>query len=198
MTDLAIGLPTALRLAHTSSAAAARSCRGAGHSPAPALDGRTDGRGGRCARGVPGGGRSAVWLSPKKACSVPVSTAGGFSSWSLYQRQTRGQGELTWPLSGVGWRRPGCTGHEEGVSALWRLCPHSNLRSEITRQCPPLLLHPHLRAPLEVRNLPPTPMCLTQSKAAPPRGRGMARMPLEYQIDPAPLSSPGAPEISPC
>lgn len=89
VTDLAIGLPTALRLAHTSSAAAARSCRGAGHSPAPALDGRTDGRGGRCARGVPGGGRSAVWLSPKKACSVPVSTAGGFSSWSLYQRQTR-------------------------------------------------------------------------------------------------------------
>lgn len=142
--------------------------------------------------GAPSGSprrRPALFLFPQQA----ASPAGLFT-----KGRPEGQGELTWPLSGVGWRRPGCTGHEEGVSALWRLCPHSNLRSEITRQCPPLLLHPHLRAPLEVRNLPPTPMCLTQSKAAPPRGRGMARMPLEYQIDPAPLSSPGAPEISPC
>lgn len=133
--------------------------------------------------GAPSGSprrRPALFLFPQQA----ASPAGLFT-----KGRPEGQGELTWPLSGVGWRRPGCTGHEEGVSALWRLCPHSNLRSEITRQCPPLLLHPHLRAPLEVRNLPPTPMCLTQSKAAPPRGRGMARMPLEYQIDPLPSAA---------
>lgn len=120
------------------------------------------GRGG--ARPRPPRRSPALFLSAQQAASA----AGLFT-----EGRSVGQGRaLTRPLSGVAWRRPGCTGRREGVPAWRRLCPHSNLRSEVTVQCPPLFLHPHLRAPLWVRNLQPTPMCMNSVKGSSAQRQG--------------------------